>query len=91
VDPWGLDNALADPVFDGGYFTLNKIEQDELLKDATLGFGRQLEDDLIEPTAAGLAEQLFAILDGESVLGESGVNAIFDGVAEFGEGHSCPR
>jgi hypothetical protein len=51
------------------------------------GFRGQLQDGLIQPTAAGLAEELMAILDGESILGEGGMDAVFDSIAELGESH----
>ena len=42
---------------------------------------------MIQPTSAGLAEELFAILHGEGVFGEGGMDAVFDGGAELGESH----
>jgi hypothetical protein len=65
----------------------DEIEQDELLLGTALGFRGQQKDGLIQPPASGLAEEFFAILDGESVLGESSVDAVFDGVTKFGESH----
>ncbi len=87
LDPGGNFDGLADPVLEGGDFPLDKIEQDELLLGTVLGLRGQQKDRLIQPTTAGFAEKFFAILDGERVLGESGVNAVFDGGTELGESH----
>jgi hypothetical protein len=85
LDARGLLDALSDTVLKRGDFFLDEIEQDELLPETALGFGRELEESELQPTAAGLGEQLFAILNGECKLGEGGVDAVFEGVAELGE------
>jgi hypothetical protein len=91
LDTRSFLNALTDTVLKGGDFLLDVIQQDEFLLDATVGFGWQLQDSLVQPTASGLAEELFAIVYGQGVLGEGGVDPVLDGVPKFGKGHPGPR